>query len=205
MQWQSIISPSHGEDGREATRGVAWDGDEPSTGELEPEALAALCRVLAEHTDPALATLFALWDGYGWIHGSPGVALLEAKATDSVLEPAGEDAAPATVPPAFSEEVMAGPRLHHPGRDYLLFTGPLEAATDMGWWWPAKDWFEPQSPNLFWPADQSWCVATEIDFDSTLLGGDTDVIDAVLASPHLETWPIDPDDSLGIGDDIVNT
>lgn len=204
MQWQSIISPPRAEvSGREASSGEAWDGNEPRTGELVPEALSVLCRILAEHTDPAQACLFALWDGHGWIYGGPSVAPLEAKATNRALEP-GEDTAPAALPPAFSGEVMAGPRLHHPGRDYLVFTGPLDAAKDMGWWL-GHNWFEPQSPNLFWPAARSWCVATEIDFDSTLLGGDTDLIDAVLAAADLETWPVGPDDSLRFDGDTINT
>jgi hypothetical protein len=30
-----------------------------------------------------------------------------------------------------------------------------------------------ESPCLFWPADRAWCVATEVDFDSTLVSGST--------------------------------
>ncbi|WP_412736579.1 hypothetical protein [Krasilnikovia sp. MM14-A1259] len=60
--------------------------------------------------------------------------------------------------------------LHHYGRDYILFTGPLHAALQLGHR-PLPDWFVPQSPNLLWPADRAWYVASEIDFDSTLVGG----------------------------------
>jgi hypothetical protein len=49
---------------------------------------------------------------------------------------------------------------------------------------------------LFWPTDRSWCVATEVDFDSTLVGGDADLIAAILAEPDLETWAVEPDDDL---------
>ena len=85
----------------------------------------------------------------------------------------------------------------------MLFTGSLEAATDLGWW-PAPDWFDAQSPNLFWPADRSWCVGTEIDLDSTLVAGSTVLVEAVLADPELETWPVEPGDLLGIDGDMVN-
>lgn len=107
------------------------------------------------------------------------------------------------IPPAFAAAAMAGPRLHLPGRNYLLFTGELDAAAQMGWW-EAEDWFAPQSPNLFWPVDRSWCVASEIDFDSTVLAGSTALIEAVLARQDLEAWPVEPGDLLSIEGDTVN-
>jgi hypothetical protein len=109
----------------------------------------------------------------------------------------------AAVPPAFREEVMTGRRLHHPGRDYILFSGPLEAAMDLGHW-PSQDWFVPQSPSLIWPTDNSWCIATEVDFDSTLIAGDNHLIDAVLGAENLEATPIEPADCLDSSGDTVN-
>ncbi|HEX7461209.1 MAG TPA: hypothetical protein VF317_03460 [Dermatophilaceae bacterium] len=155
MQWRSISSPGV-EDGtgRSASGGMPWDGDEPLVGDLEPQTLAALCRILAGHTDPAVDCFFAR-------------------------------------------------RLHHPGRDYLLFSGPLEAAMDLGHW-PSQDWFVPQSPSLIWPTDNSWCVATEVDFDSTLIAGDYHLIDAVLGAEDLEATPIEPGDCLDSRGDTVN-
>jgi hypothetical protein len=44
-----------------------------------------------------------------------------------------------------------------------------------------------------WPADHSWLVATEIDFDSTLVGGPQVLIDALVASAELEVLQIDAD------------
>jgi hypothetical protein len=67
-----------------------------------------------------------------------------------------------------------------------------------------EEWFVPQSPNLLWPVDPSWCVATEIDFDSTLVGGSARLIEAVLADPRLEALPVRPDDSLQADADTVN-
>src|SRR5450759_4615111 len=195
MQWQSISSPGV-EDGtgRSTSGGKPWNGDEPLVGELEPQTLAALCRILAGHTDPALDCFFALWEGWGWIPGGESMAVLRALGTEP---PA------AAVPPAFREEVMTGRRLHHPGRDYLLFSGPLEAAMDLGHW-PSQDWFVPQSPSLIWPTDNSWCIATEIDFDSTLIAGDNHLIDAVLGAEDLEATPVEPGDCLDSSGDTVN-
>lgn len=89
----------------------------------------------------------------------------------------------------------------HPGRDYLLFSGPLLAAAEIVD--PAGIW--AQSPNLFWPADRSWCVATEIDFDSTIVAGSSVLVAAVLAEPTLEAWPVDPGESLTHDGDTLNT
>lgn len=194
MQWHAISSPPVEDgSGHALSRGRAWDGREPQEGRLEPVALDRLCRVLASRADPTVECCFALWEGYGWIHGSPSVVLFGTSPGSTSTE----------VPPAFDAEVVTGPRLHHPGRDYLLFTGPLEAATDLGWW-PTPDWFDAQSPNLFWPTDQSWCIGTEIDFDSTLVAGSTALIGAVLAEPGLEAWPVQPGDALTMDGDSVN-
>ncbi|MDP8968581.1 MAG: hypothetical protein M3N04_08275 [Actinomycetota bacterium] len=96
---------------------------------------------------------------------------------------------------------MRRPRLHLPGRDYLLLAGPLEAALQIGCW-HGPEWFVPQSPNLFWPAE--WCVASEIDFDSTLLGGTTELVDTILRTPAFDSWPVQPDDSLAYDADRIN-
>lgn len=102
------------------------------------------------------------------------------------------------------DDAEARARLRLPLRDYLLYRGPLAAASRMGWYDPLIG-FEPQSPSLLWPADHTWCVATEIDFDSTLVGGGANLIDAVLAAPGLDAWPIEPDDDLTKFADLLNS
>jgi hypothetical protein len=97
----------------------------------------------------------------------------------------------------------AGARLRLPARDYLLLAGPLQAALQIGGGY-GPEWVEPQSPNLFWPADQAWCAASEIDFDSTLLGGTTELIDAILQAPIFDSWPVQPEDSLASDADRIN-
>ena len=193
-QWQSISSPRVEDgSGRAPSPGRAWEGGEPAVGTLEPSALDSLVQVLGEHTAPGTTCCFALWEGFGWIRGSPAVASFGAS----------PGAAGADVPAAFDAAVVAGPRLHLPGRDHLLFTGPLGAATQMGWW-PDENWFISQSPSLFWPTSRSWCVATEIDLDSTVVAGSTALVDAVLAREDLEAWPVEPGDLVSVDGDTVN-
>jgi hypothetical protein len=61
-----------------------------------------------------------------------------------------------------------------------------------------------QSPNPFWPADRAWCVASEIDFDSTLVAGTTQQVQAILGSSALDSWPINPEESLRCDADLAN-
>jgi hypothetical protein len=72
------------------------------------------------------------------------------------------------------------PRVTLPERSYFLYRGPLDAATSFHWGWI---W---QSPNLWWPEDHAWCVATEIDLPETYVGGSQACIERILADDLLE-------------------
>jgi hypothetical protein len=110
---------------------------------------------------------------------------------------------PLTVPPAFPAEVLDGPWVRLPGRDYLLFAGPLPAV-------PAADWTDPlgvsppQAPNLFWPEDHAWCVASEIDLFCTLVAGPEALAEALLGDPRLEAWRVHPTDPIAFDSDQIN-
>lgn len=88
-------------------------------------------------------------------------------------------------------------------REHLLFRGPLRAATNLGEQ-VTPDWFLPQSPNLLWPLDRTWFLATEIDLDSTPVGGPADLVDALASVPGLEVWRVDADDDLSSEGDHLN-
>jgi hypothetical protein len=187
MQWSAI------------TRGdVERWGHEAGGGSLEPRTLGALCAVLEEHT-AVPDWFFAVWDGWGWLHEGATVQLRAVVADDpqpvTYAEPV--DAVPGLAPWA---PVDTRPKLALPHRDYLLFSGRPDLVDRLGD--PHGPW--DQSPSLFWPSDRSWCVATEIDLDSTLVGGPTALVDAVLAAPGLEAWAIDVDGSLAFDADTIN-
>lgn len=179
---------------------------EPDVGELPPALLSALCAVLAEHTRTPERCWFCLWEGWGWIDGSAGVIVTSGGASGRAFD----------VPPAFPLEIIKGPRVSLPGRDYILFEGPLNAANELGWRsgellsdaYPEVDFdpddFEPQSPNLFWPQDRSWFVATEIDLDSTYVGGSQRLVKALLDDSRFEAWPAQLSDRVDAGSDEIN-
>ena len=171
-----------------------WTGTPPEQGNVPPDLLMELLDVLAAFTSGDDDCFHALWDGWGWLH--QGAWSLLTFGTDSVpRSTAAELGLPA--------DVLAGPRLRLPGRDYLVFRGRLGAARRMGHQ-ITDDWFSPQSPSLLWPADRSWCLATEIDFDSTMIGGSLELIDALLQRPGLEAWPVSPADDLTFDGDLLN-
>lgn len=74
------------------------------------------------------------------------------------------------------------PKLELPNRAYDVFSGPIAAARTSLSVVP----FGHRSANLWWPADHAWCVATEIDFAWTYVGGPRDCIAAVLADSRFE-------------------
>jgi hypothetical protein len=195
MQWHALVGSI---DPLDITDSL-WPGGDPQRGNLAREALAGLCGVLADHTATPERCFFCLWEGWGWICSS-SVGPMVARASSAGAAPICSDD---PIAPAFSPEELSRPRLHLPGREYLLLAGPLEAALQIGWG-HSPEWFEPQSPNLFWPADRAWCVASEIDFDSTLLGGTTELVDAILQAPEFDSWPVQPYDSLAHDADRLN-
>jgi hypothetical protein len=95
------------------------------------------------------------------------------------------------------------PRVELPQRRYLLFEGPLDAAAELGDW-PLPDWFLPQSPNICWPDDASWCVATEVDLPYTYVGGARDLVDELLIDVRLEVWEAQLDDPIAFDSDELN-
>ena len=56
-----------------------------------------------------------------------------------------------------------------------------------------------QTANMVWSDDRSWCLASEIDLNTTYIGGPAPLIEALLAADDLEVWPVQLDDDVTIG------
>lgn len=169
----------------------------PEEGTLTPADAAALVDILRRHTTSTDHCWFCLWDGYGWdsaatlttalpARGSepppravPGRAHEESSRLDHVPAPPSEPPDPVPNP------VRTGPRVELPHRTYFLYRGPIEQAL-------AFVESERQTPNLWWPEDRAWCVATEIDLDYTYIGGAPALIDDIVESDRIEALPADP-------------
>ena len=80
-----------------------------------------------------------------------------------------------------------------PYREWDLFRAPLDTMQLCFF----ETHIEHQSANVVWPPDRTWCVATDIDRDSTYVGGSAELISAIVGSQTLEAFEVQPDDELG--------
>lgn len=94
----------------------------------------------------------------------------------------------------------AAPSFALPGRDHHLFAGALADVVEIS----VEFGGSLRSPNLWWPDDRAWCVASEIDFDSTLVAGPAALVAELVGRPDLEAFEVAPGDSLQIDGDRVN-
>ena len=187
MQWHALVGSSDPFN----FRGSLWPGGDPARGDLAPEPLEVLCDILATHTADADDCYVAFWVGWAWVYG--GGELIKPVGPGSELERT-------PIPAAFSADEMTRSRLVHPDdREYVMLTVPLSAVRHL-----SDSGVGESSPNLLWPADRAWCVTSEIDFDSTLVGGSSDLVQAVLDAPGLDSWPVSPEDSLAADADKIN-
>jgi hypothetical protein len=198
VQFEAMAKPRK----RTAGQPAPFDAP-PPIGSLPASLLATLCQPLGSHTTCPDRCWFCLWEGYGWVQGPPAMGRL--------LVPGRPGPRPTSrhmgrlhglhLHARTHAPAPAGPRVRIPNRDYLLFEGPLEGASDMGD--RSSGFFIPQSPNLFWPDDHAWCVATEIDLDSTYVGGSTRLIADLLADDRLEALRVEVTDEVwAISDDV---
>jgi hypothetical protein len=156
--------------------------DHERTGVLPAEVAEALVRVLCRHTSTSDELWMALWEGYGYVHG-PGPSFVAFTAVGP--EPRPED-------PPLQRFAMryppfrrrGGPRIQLPGRDYVLYRGAPERAA--GWM---------DGPNLWWPDDHAWCVASEIDLTWTYVGGTTALVDELISDAEMAAKPASIRDS----------
>jgi hypothetical protein len=144
-----------------------WNSHGPERGSLDLADAQVLIELLGGHTSTPESCLFCLWDGWGW---------------DSAMYVALPGDPQMPVPDPVPPEVRYGPKVRLPGRDYLLYTGPIEAAL-------AFADSPGQTPNLWWPADRAWCVASEIDLSWSYVGGSGQLVDELIGEPRIEALP----------------
>lgn len=86
------------------------------------------------------------------------------------------------------------PLLDLPNRQYLVYVGPLSDLPSWRW----------EGPNLWWPDDRAWFVASEIDLVSTYVGGSAAAVAELLHDPLLEVVPSSVTDRITADADRVN-
>jgi len=101
-----------------------WSGQGPRQGSLYPPDAEVLAETLRAFTTTPENCWFGIWDGFGWDHRVVLTAVVKKGITRRqrrAHQPLSR--LPDPVPPA----VRAGTRVRLPGRDYLLYAGPVEA------------------------------------------------------------------------------
>lgn len=134
---------------------------------------AAVVEVGIAHTRTPDTAWFAIWEGHGFDQVNRNIASmgqlddhgrrrLEAERARLRVQNERETTA---IRSALGEI----PKFTLPHRDYYLVSGPVEAATELRDPSSPTNW---QHPDLFWPDDRRWFVATDVDFWSLYIGGD---------------------------------
>jgi hypothetical protein len=186
-QFHSIALPPH-----EPGGAPPFGGQGPRQGSLyvpDAEALAAIAR---HWTRTPQDCWFCVWDGFGWPGFTMSASMTESGAPTEFVEQPRRDPVPGPV--------RDGPRVRLPHRDYLLYRGTAAAVSEVA----GLDGTWDQCPNLWWPADRAWCVASDIDLQWSYVGGPRGLIDAILADDRIEALPAAPDDPLTRVEDWVS-
>lgn len=193
------------DDERELVFNDGWRVELPEEGWFDPPQLAALTEHLAAATTTPLDVLAAIWDGWGDLNGSSALAVGWQGESPSAAERAElrEYAARMAAEHRVQQDVLraslAGPRLHLPGREYIVLEVTLPALADPSWMDDARvgTYLDVgHTPQLLWPEDHTWIVATEIDTDSTIVAGSRQLIADVLADGRFEAFEVAPETAL---------
>ncbi len=170
-----------------------WSQD-PHQGGLDRIEATALVDVLRKHTSATADCWLAIWHGYAELTGAASItSLKEQRGLRSWLAGLMRRRQRSGVP-----ALATAPTVSLPKREYYLYKGAIEVV-------PRFE-FSPgslQTPNMWWPQDRAWFVATEIDFDSTLVACNDTCARALLIS-ELEALEVLPEDRLDIDGDSIN-
>jgi hypothetical protein len=152
------------------------DGQPLRAAELTVAVLGSLLPILRAHTATADRCFFGQWEGWGYLDRPTRIWTFTDTAAHARIP---------AVRPDFDVLVAVDGSLELRGDRYRVFTGLLEAAELLGNW-PTEHRFEPHSPDLIWPVDKSWCVATEVDDDRTLIAGSPELAGDLVRADALD-------------------
>jgi len=195
-----------------------WGVSPSSEGWLDPDLLAALTRHLVTTTPDDVVV--GIWNGWGLPDAGQAYVSF-AMATDGGDD--GDDEEPAewhadfermqreraaSVSKEFRAAIDNGPHFEYPNRSFVLLQSSLSELSNPGWGYGAGIGWTTNSPEpapqLVWPEDHAWVVATEIDWDSTVVAGTREVVDAILRDPTYETFEVHEGDELSWEGDLIN-
>ncbi len=177
MSFEGISSPLSGHGGVVAP----WCED-PDHGSMDEATATELAAFLSQFTRTPEECFFGVWEGYGLY--SSGSAMLTSDGNGRPLP--------------TPRDIRRAQRIRGCGRHYLLYTGELQDITAF------YNHFLSEPPNIWWPADRAWLVATDIDLDSTYVGASQELVNALLRHTVLEAVPAEYLASVAMTADTIN-
>jgi hypothetical protein len=147
------------------------------------EIFEVVASVGERHTSSPDEAWFAVWEGHGFDNITSRVVWWDAPA-DEAEQQARDDERHRLRDEdrrrnaAIRTELNRIPRSDRPGRAYYLLTGPVRAVTELH----HPDAPEWRNPDLFWPDDRRWFVATDVDFWSLYIGGSSSFVREIAES-----------------------
>lgn len=180
--------------------------DEPTPGSLDPMQLGRLSVLLAAHTTTPEQCHYALWEGTGKSPSSwdriprfrlPGrthwlfapVPVAEVPACSVELEVSGNEEQARQPDGIRGLMVLGRPKKHQDSHDWVQWQ---------------REHGLVQSPSWWWPEDRAWVVHSEVDYDSTLIGGTRALANELVGDPDLECLEVTPTTSLMVHADQLN-
>lgn len=211
VQWRSLTGRT---DESDVVFEDGWRVHPPEEGWFEPPLLAALTEHLAEATSTPDDLVAAIWDGWGDLSGGSTLAVgwqgpdePTAEEIESMQRYVVEQRTAHGDEQAAIRAALAVERFGWPHRECFPLSMTLPQLADPTWLDRARIGTAvglAHTPQMLWPEDHSWVLASEIDWDSTIVAGSRALVDAVLADDRFEAFPVDEDSDLTWGGDLVN-
>lgn len=92
-----------------------------------------------------------------------------------------------------------------------LFRSSLSELADPTWtrrtapgWESTRYGQEGPRASMIWPEDHAWVVASEENWDSTIVAGSRALVDSVLANDQFEAFEVHEDDDLSWDGDLLD-
>ena len=188
-----------------------WQAGQSEDGQLAADLLAALTTPLGHNTATPDQVTAGVWNGWGELDVDGGGLMLvfpesvdpsERERERAHAEAEWRAERRRAVSPDVQRMLADGPVLQWPGREYLLFDTSLSELADPEWVVDAG--IARLMPQLLWPADRTWVVASEIDWDSTVVAGPRALIDEILVSAVWESFEVAERSDLSWDGDVIN-
>ncbi|MGO1167189.1 MAG: hypothetical protein ACTMHL_11285 [Janibacter sp.] len=209
VQWNRLADLHQGVDFDDG-----WRVGQTDEGVVDLDLLAALTEHLDVATDSSDEVVAGFWEGWGELcrHGgapyiASGSRLLGWWSRRRARRTAMAERRGALLP-EVERAAREGPFLEWSERDFVLFATSLAELARTTW--PERSGLgilpgrAPLSPQMIWPGDHAWVVASEIDWDSTIVAGSRALVDAVLADDRFEAFEVGEDADLTYEGDLIN-